>query len=89
MGLLSTADTCCSQLRQWGVEKTLLSSGFDLVAEPERRAGPWLDRWLNGGDATQPKGFVSPFFAACKASGSGCFEECNAFHKLWSGTAVV
>jgi len=73
----------------WELRKALLSSGFDLVAEPERRAGPWLGCWSNGGDARQQKGFVSPFLAACKASGSGCFEERNAFHKPWSAAAVV
>lgn len=45
------------------LRKALLSSGF----------GGWAPVgccWINGA-APQPKGFVSPFLAACKASGSG------------------
>lgn len=62
-GLLSTAATCCSQLR---AEKSSSQPWF-WVAEAERRAGPRLACWSNRGDATQlKKGFVSLFLAACK-----------------------
>lgn len=44
----------------WELRKAVLSSGFDLVAKPERKAGPWLARCRMGEMPRSQKALSAP-----------------------------